>query len=78
MAYNSTGRYLEDIKFVMTLSSIVRNYGAILYSLRDSDLLVDKRKIFIANEGYRSFTKFRLRMLVILLFYFITASVHSC
>jgi len=33
---------------------------------------------FYYFEGYKSFTKFRLRILVILLFYFITASVRSC
>jgi len=37
-----------------------------------------KRATMLYFEGYRSFTKFRLRILVILLFYFITASVRSC
>ena len=40
-----------------------------------ADCFVDKPGLC---EGYRSFTKFRLRISVILLFYFITASVRSC
>jgi len=57
----------------MTLRPHIENFGGIV----DNDAM-NTEDHMQHSEGYRSFTKFRLRILVILLFYFITASVRSC